>query len=108
MKPVENMEATINALLAQDIAAQEELYTHQLQRQKIADEMAAAKESITIENHKHAQTRIQRIREEHQAEFESQIDEMNRVRDEAVAALQETYDSNLEEWINTLFHRCID
>lgn len=108
MELIDDTEEIINALLEHDTSAQERLQKHQLLRQQMADEMTRVKEETQKVDYERAEDRIESVRLEYQAEAEEQLRELTASYNQAVEQLEETYKSRREQWVDTLFHRCLE
>lgn len=108
MQPVENMEEIINTLLAQDAQAQEKLRAHQQLRQQMADQMAKVKEDTQKKNYDRANSRVEDMRKESRNELDEQLLELKVSYENSLKGLSETYLSHRDEWVDRIFHRCVD
>lgn len=107
MEHAQEMEQTINALLAMDVAAQEKLHENQQRRQKMADEVAVLREDIQKRYADEANARIEKIRQDYQTQYDAQMEKLRASYEAALDSLSQSYGKSRGEWVDTIVQRCL-
>lgn len=104
---IESMESIIASLLKADADAQAKLREHQQLRQQMADQIGQARDEIQQRSLARAQERIDKIKAQHQAEYEADLKLMDQSCRDSLAELRQNFEAHREEWVETLLKRCL-
>lgn len=107
MEQLSSMEKDIRYLLAKDKQAQEQLHQSQQRRQQMADEMTAAREELQKKKQDDAQQRVDEIELQQKQAYEQELQRLHVSYHAALRDLEEKYEANHLQWVETIKQRCL-